>query len=345
MEQTCLAYSPIFSTAFLRSKVAVPYLPLLRMSHLPDSYETLSLPAVKVSHHPANAPTVTPIVKVILNRPEQKNAFNGDMIASLERVFNLLSLDPRVKCIILTGSDPTNKIFCPGMDLSWSSSSSSTTPPDASSLDVDRDSHRDGGGRVSLALFRCSKPVIAALNGSAVGVGVTMTLPCAIRVTHKSARVGFVFARRGLVMEACSSFFLPRLLGTSRAMHLVTTGAVYPATDPILDGLFTTIVEDGRDVLPAALGLAEQVVQNCSAVSATVMRDMIYRGPGSPEEAHLLESKVLYDLFGGKDFVEGVSSFMEKREPRLVGALPTDAPSVWPWWQDALRKADGKAKL
>lgn len=319
------------------------------MSNLPESYETLALPAVKVSHHPVSTPTVTPIVQVILNRPEQKNAFNGDMIASLERIFNLLSLDPRVKCIVFTGSDPTNKIFCPGMDLSWSSSSSSsasrTAPPDASSLDVDRDSHRDGGGRVSLALFRCRKPVIAALNGSAVGVGVTMTLPCALRVTHRGARVGFVFARRGLVLEACSSFFLPRLLGTSRALHLVTTGAVYPATDPLLDGLFTTIVDEGRDVLPAALGLAEQVVQNCSAVSATVMRDMIYRGPGSPEEAHLLESKVLYDLFAGKDFVEGVSSFMEKRAPQMAGALPTDAPSAWPWWEDALRKSDEKAKL
>lgn len=318
------------------------------MSTLPSSYETLSLPAVKLSHHPANSPTVTPIILVILNRPEQKNAFNGDMLVSLERAFNLLSLDPRVKCIILTGSDPTNKIFCAGMDLSWSSSSSSSSsaPPDASSLNVDRDSHRDGGGRVSLAIFRCSKPVIAALNGSAVGVGVTMTLPCAIRVTHAAAKVGFVFARRGLVMEACSSFFLPRLLGTSRAVHLVTTGAVYPAADPLLDSLFTTIVQDGRQVLPAALGLAEEVVRNCSAVSATVMRDMIYRGPGSPEEAHLLESKVLYDLFAGKDFVEGVKSFLDKREPRLEGALPGDAPSVWPWWEDVLKQGGGeKSKL
>lgn len=310
------------------------------MSDLPDSYETLSLPAVKLSHHPANTPTVTPIILVILNRPEQKNAFNGDMLVSLERAFNLLSLDPRVKCIILTGSDPTNKIFCAGMDLSWSSSSSSSSssaPPDASSLEVDRDSHRDGGGRVSLAIFGCSKPVIAAVNGSAVGVGVTMTLPCAIRITHAAAQVGFVFARRGLVMEACSSFFLPRLLGTSRAVHLVTTGAVYPAADPLLAGLFSAVVSDGRQVLPAALGLAEEVVRNCSAVSATVMRDMIYRGPGTPEEAHLLESKVLYDLFAGKDFVEGVKSFLDKREPKLEGALPRDAPSVWPWWKDALK--------
>lgn len=328
------------------------------MSGLPDSYETISLPTVKLSHHPAGAPTVTPIILVILNRPYQKNAFNGDMIASLERAFSMLSLDPRVKCIILTGSDPTHKIFCAGMDLSWSSAdppsskqqeqqqTTKKTPPDASSLDVDRDSHRDGGGRVSLAIFRCSKPVIAALNGSAVGVGITMTLPCAIRVTHKNAKVGFVFARRGLVLEACSSFFLPRLLGASRAMHLVTTGAVYPVTDRLVDGLFSTVVDDGMEVLPTAIGLAEDVVKNCSAVSATVMRDMIYRGPASPEEAHLLESKVLYDLFAGKDFVEGVSSFVEKRAPKLVGALPRDAPGVWPWWEDALQQGGGgRSKL
>lgn len=324
------------------------------MSNLPDSYETLSLPAVKLSHHPANSPTVTPIVLVILNRPEHKNAFNGDMLTSLERAFNLLSLDPRIKCIVLTGSDPTHKIFCAGMDLSWSSSSpsssssSSPAPPDASSLDVDRDSHRDGGGRVSLAIFRCSKPVIAALNGSAVGVGITMTLPCAVRVTHAGARVGFVFARRGLVLEACSSFFLPRLLGTSRALHLVTTGTVIPATDPLLDGLFSVTVPEGDGVLPAALGVAEDVVRNCSAVSATVMRDMIYRGPPSPEAAHLLESKVLYDLFAGRDFGEGVQSFLDKRAPRMEGALPGDAPSAWPWWEDALgekKQASEKAKL
>lgn len=331
------------------------------MSNLPDSYETLALPAVRLAHHPANTPSVTPIVLVILNRPEQKNAFNGDMIASLERAFTLLSADPRVKCVVLTGSDPTNKIFCAGMDLSFSPSSPSsspssaqqqqnqqlTHPPDATTgEEVDRDSHRDGGGRVSLAIFRCHKPVIAALNGSAVGVGATMTLPCAIRVTHAGARVGFVFARRGLVLEACSSFFLPRLLGAARALHLVTTGSVYPATDPLLDGLFGAVVPRGEDVLPRALELAGEVARNCSGVSATVMRDMIYRGPGSPEEAHLLESKILYDLFTGRDFAEGVGSFLEKRAPRWEGRLPGDGPSAWPWWEDALEKQrGGKARL
>lgn len=311
------------------------------MSNLPESYQNISLPAVKFSHHPPTSPTVTPIILVILNRPKQKNAFNKDMMVSLERAFNLLSTDPRVKCIILTGSDPTNKIFCAGMDLSLPSAGDGSQPPD-SEAQVERDTHRDGGGRASLAIFRCTKPVIAAINGSGVGVGVTMTLPCAIRVTHTGAKIGFVFGRRGLVLEACSSFFLPRLLGTSRTLHLATTGGVYPAKDPLLDGLFT-LVEDPADVVPKALSIAEEVVRNCSVVSVRVMQDMIYRGGNSPEEAHLLESKVLFDMFSSRDFMEGVTSFVEKREPVLKGTIHDSAPSVWPWWEDPL-KGD-KAKL
>lgn len=311
------------------------------MPDLPSSYEALTLPAVKLSHHPLSSPTVTPIIIVTLNRPQAKNAFNNDMMLSLERAFNLLSTDPRVKCIVLTGSDPSHRIFCAGMDLAFSSSSPSATetaqkPPDALES-VSRDTHRDGGGRVSLAIFRCGKPVVAAINGSAVGVGATMTLPCAIRVTHSAAKIGFVFARRGLVLEATSSFFLPRLLGASRALHLVTTGAVYPATDPLLDGLCTVVTDDPAGVLTRALDIAGEVVANCSAVSTAVMRDMIYRGPGSPEEAHLLESRVLFDMFRGRDFTEGVRSFVEKRAPEMKGTLQEDAPSVWPWWEDPLK--------
>lgn len=195
---------------------------------------------------------------------------------------------------------------------------------------------------MSLAIYRCRKPVIAALNGSAVGVGLTMTLPCAVRVAPASARVGLVFARRGLVIEACSSFFLPRLVGTSRALHLVTTGATYAAGDRLLDGLFTELVGSAAEVLPRALGIAEDVAGNCSVVSVVTMRDMIYRGPGSPEEAHLLESKVLYDMFRGGDLAEGVSSFLEKREPRFRGTMEEDAPSVYPWWEDKLKGPQSK---
>ncbi|KAJ4397451.1 hypothetical protein N0V93_001679 [Gnomoniopsis smithogilvyi] len=311
------------------------------MADLPSSYEALQFPAIKLSHQPPSSPEVTPIVTVILNRPKAANAFSVEMQTSLIHIFNLLSTDPRVKCIILTGSDPANKIFCAGMDLSAVSDKPASQPLDAEGT-VNRDTHRDGGGRVSLAIFRCNKPVIAAMNGSGVGVGITMTLPCAIRVTHAKAKFGFVFARRGLSLEGCSSFFLPRLIGTSRAVHLATTGSVYPATDKLLEGLFT-VVEEPAGVLPKAIEIAEDVVKNCSAVSTTVMRDMIYRTPASPEEAHLNESKVIFDLFKGKDFIEGVQSFLQKRNPNLEGTMPKDAPSVWPWWKDAL--AGGKARL
>lgn len=311
------------------------------MPDLRASYETLHLPAVKVSHHPPTSPAVTPIITVILDRPRAANAFNVEMQTSLVQIFNLLSTDPRVKCIILTGSDPSNKIFCAGMDLAAVSNQPVDQPLDADGP-VTRDTHRDGGGRVSLAIFRCNKPVIAAMNGSGVGVGITMTLPCAIRVTHAKAKFGFVFARRGLSLEGCSSFFLPRLIGTSRAVHLATTGSVYAATDKLLEGLFT-VVEEPAGVFPKAVEIAEDVVRNCSAVSTTVMRDMIYRTPTSPEEAHLNESKVIFDLFKGKDFIEGVHSFLEKREPKMEGTAPKDAPSAWPWWEDAL--TGGKARL
>lgn len=324
-------------------KLTIPSSQPVTMPDLPSSYEALHLPALQLSHHPPSSPTVTPIITVILNRPRAANAFNIEMQTSLIHIFNLLSTDPRVKCIILTGSDPANKIFCAGMDLSAVSAKPVTVsqPLDAQGP-VTRDTHRDGGGRVSLAIFRCQKPVIAALNGSGVGVGITMTLPCAIRVTHAQAKFGFVFARRGLSLEGCSSFFLPRLVGTSRAVHLATTGAVYPATHPLLDGLFT-VVDEPAGVWPQAVEIAEDVVRNCSAVSTTVMRDMIYRTPASPEEAHLNESKVIFDLFRGKDFLEGVQSFLEKRDPKMEGVVPKDAPSAWPWWEDVL--TGGKARL
>ncbi|KAJ0122440.1 enoylhydratase isomerase [Diaporthe amygdali] len=313
------------------------------MASLPDSYQALSLPAVRLSHHPPSSKSVTPIIMVILNRPKYKNAFNGDMIESLEKAFGTLSSDPRVKCIVFAGSDPENKIFCAGMDMftPLSTKDANDGPPDALGS-VTRDTHRDGGGRVSLAIYRCQKPVIAALNGSAVGVGITMTLPCHIRVAAAQSRVGFVFARRGLVMEACSSFFLPRLVGAARALHLVTTGAVYRPTDRVLDGLFTEVVDDAAGVLPRALQLAEGVARDCSVVSVVTMRDMIFRAPGSAEEAHLLESKLLYDRFRSADVAEGVTSFLEKREPRFQETMEENAPSVYPWWEDKLKGPQSK---
>ncbi|KAI6783328.1 dehydroadipyl-CoA hydratase-like protein [Emericellopsis cladophorae] len=302
------------------------------MPDLPPSYSALSLPGILLSHHPASSPTPTPVIILALHRPAARNGFTDELAASLITAFDTLSRDDRVKAIVLTSSDKTNRIFCAGMDFNAKGERVSPTARE----------HRDGGGTVTLAMHNCHKPIVAAINGSAVGVGITMTLPCAIRVASKDAKVGFVFAQRGFNMEACSSFYLPRLVGTSRALHLVTTGAVYPATSPLFSELFSDVVP-ADEVLPTALGYAEGIARNVSTVAARVMRDMIYRGPRSPEEAHLLESRVFFDLYHGADSKEGVASFLEKRPPKFGMSMERDAPSAWPWW-DAL-EVRSKARL
>jgi enoyl-CoA hydratase/carnithine racemase len=151
---------------------------------------------------------------------------------------------------------------------------------------------------MALSIYNCRKPVIGAIQGSAVGIGITMTLPMTIRIASKTAKIGFVFARRGLVMEACSSFFLPRLIGMSRALHLVSTGATYLADHKLLDGLFSEVLDTPEQVLPRALELADEISNNCSNVSLALMKDMMYGNPGTAEGTHLLDSKIMWELFG-----------------------------------------------
>jgi enoyl-CoA hydratase/carnithine racemase len=156
----------------------------------------------------------------------------------------------------------------------------------------------NSGGRASLAINACTKPTIAAINGHAVGVGITMTLPCTLRLVWSKAKVGFVFSQRGVIAEACSSFFLPRLIGTSRALQLAITGNVYPAEHKAFDGLFSELVDRQQDVLPKALEYAELLAEKTSTVSTFMIREMFYRGAGSAEEAHLLESRVMANMRG-----------------------------------------------
>jgi enoyl-CoA hydratase/carnithine racemase len=167
------------------------------------------------------------------------------------------------------------------------------------------------GGRVTLSIFHCRKPTIGALQGSAVGVGITMTLPMNIRIAYAGAKIGFVFARRGLVMEAASSYFLPRLVGHSRAMQAITTGAVYPASDKIWDGLFSEVLDKAEDVLPRALAVAEEVAKNTSVVSTYLMKEMMFRDAGTPEGQHLLDSRVIYELFGSR-YVDALGLLLQE---------------------------------
>ncbi|KIW63630.1 hypothetical protein, variant [Phialophora macrospora] len=297
---------------------------------VPDSYKSLPLQQIKVSYVPDSSPTPTPVLLISLNRPQKHNAFTDQMREDLERVYELIDIDPRVKVVVLTGA---GRSFCAGADLDIGFLGSKDENGQIKHPKTERDvDHRDGGGRTSLAIHHCSKPTIAAIQGAAVGVGITMCLPASIRVAYAKAKVGFVFSRRGIIMEACSSYFLPRLIGHSRAMHLTTTGSVYPADSPLFGTLFSELLPSPEATLARALELADEVAKNTSTVSTKMMRELMYRGPDSAEGAHLLDSRIIHGLFGSKDNVEGVQSFLQKRQVNFTGQVPQDAPDGYPWW-------------
>ncbi|EPS29534.1 hypothetical protein PDE_04484 [Penicillium oxalicum 114-2] len=289
---------------------------------LPASYETVPTTGqIKVSHHPAGAASATPVIVVTLNRPTKSNAFTSQMVQDFEKLYPMFDVDERVKVIVLTGA---GKTFCAGADLDLGFSNSQERPAE----------HRDGGGRVALAIHRCRKPTIAAMQGSAVGVGMTMTLPAIIRIAYDKGKYGFVFGRRGIIMESCSSYFLPRLVGFSNASYLVSTGAVFPPTAKHFGDLFNEVLPDPSHVLPRALELATEIAENVSPTSQYLNRALMWRNPGTPEGAHLLESAVICQIFGSADQNEGVQSFFEKRKPAFRANLDDNPPSNVPWWTE-----------
>lgn len=171
-----------------------------------------------------------------------------------------------------------------------------------------------------------------AFNGSAVGVGLTMSLPAAIRVAWEGAKVGFPFARRGLVLESCSAFFLPKLIGLSKASHVTTTGDVYPVTDPLVNRLFSKLLPTPQDTVEYAFRLAKEIADNTSLVSTKMMHDMMVYCPPTPEEAHILDSRVFIQMAGTNDNIEGVKSFLEKRKPTFTDTVSRESMPFWPWW-------------
>ena len=308
-------------------------------SRPPASYASLPTQDIRLAHHPPSAPTATPIVILSLHRPKAHNAFTATMLSELSTMFSLFSLDDRIKCIIVTG---TGRMFCAGADLTLGfKQSEGIGEPDPARK------HRDGGGQVALAIHGCMKPVIAAVQGPAVGVGITMTLPMTIRVALASAKVAFPFTRLGLVPEAASSLFLPRLIGHGRAMHVCSTGGTYRADDKLLDGLFTEFRDTPEQVVSRAIEVAEDIVQNTSIMAWKVMREMLWRGPDNAEETHLLDSKLMGELRGSKDNDEGVSAFMKRRRPAFKATLAKDAPAAYPWWRpiDVKVPGSGRPKL
>lgn len=276
-----------------------------------------------------------PVLTITLDRPDKLNAFTGKMMYELIDAFSRADADDAVRAVIVTGR---GRGFCAGADLSAGASTfdASAHGPDVGVAKVGEHAiPRDGGGLVSLRIFEMTKPVIAAINGPAVGVGITMTLPMDIRLCSESARMGFVFARRGIVPEACSSWFLPRLVGISQATEWVMTGRVFNAEEALEGGLVRSIHPDG-ELLDAARALADEIADNTAPVSVALSRQMLWRmlGADHPMEAHKVDSRGIYERGMSADVAEGVTSFLEKRPAAFPQKVSTDMPSFYPWWPD-----------
>ncbi len=269
------------------------------------------------------------VALITLNRPDNLNAFTGRMMSELIDTFDAIDRDDSVRAVVVTGA---GRAFCAGADLS---AGESTFDFEKHGEDVGVSGARDGGGRVSLAIFQCRKPVIAAINGPAVGVGITMTLPMDIRVVAEDAKIGFVFARRGIVPEACSSWFLPRIVGISKAAELCYTGRVFRAADEAGSGLFNHVVPKDQ-VLTKALEIAREIADNTSAVSVALSRALLWHGLGEadPQSAHLIDSKCIFWAGRQKDAYEGVQSFLQKRSPEFTMSAWSDLPEFYPWWKE-----------
>ncbi|KAI8850306.1 peroxisomal enoyl-CoA-hydratase [Chytridium lagenaria] len=269
------------------------------------------------------------IAVLTLDRPKAQNAFNAAMVRDLIKAFHALDIDDNVKVVVITGA---NNIFCAGADFRDGDFSADGMSKDEEESSPTFNGHRDGGGMVALAIHRCRKVTIGAINSHAIGVGITMTLAMDIRLAYAGAKIGFVFVRRGICPEACSSYFLPRLIGHSRAMELILTGRIIPASHPSLNLLFSEVFEKREDVLPAALALAKEIAANNSVISGAVSKALVWHGTGSAEEQHLLDSKAMFALGNGLDSKEGVKAFLEKRNPKFSGVVSKDLPPNWPWW-------------
>ena len=266
------------------------------------------------------------VLTLTLNRPDKLNAFTHTMLRELIDAFDRADADDDVRVVIVTGA---GRGFCAGADLSAGAGSFDHA------AERDAASHRDGGGLLTLRIYESRKPVIAAINGAAVGVGATMTLPMDIRLASSDARFGFVFARRGIVPEACSSWFLPRVVGISQALEWAYSGRVFPAQEALAGRLVKEVLAP-EDLLPRARAIAAEIVTQTSAISVTLIRHMMWRmlSADHPMDAHRIDSRGVYALGQTADAKEGVSSFLEKRAPQFPGKVSRDLPDFFPWWEE-----------
>ena len=263
------------------------------------------------------------ILTITLSRPDALNAFTPVMCRELLSAFDAANADDDVRVVIMTGA---GRGFCAGADLS---SGGAAFDPKKRGAESD-EAARDGGGLVSLKVFESSKPVIAAINGPAVGVGLTMTLPMDIRLASDTAKFGFVFTRRGIVPEAASTWFLPRLVGPSQAAEWFMTGRVFTADEALAGGLVRS-VHPAEELLDAATSLAKEMAESTSAISVALARRMMWQGLtfATPYRSHVADSRAMRATGGSPDAFEGVSSFLEKRSPAFPGKPSTDLPDVF----------------
>jgi enoyl-CoA hydratase/carnithine racemase len=280
------------------------------------------------------------VLTITLNRPDKMNAFTGTMQAELIDALDRADKDDNIRAVIVTGA---GRAFCAGADLSSGGSTFdraargghlAPTKPNGE-VDWSNEAVRDGGGRLTLRIFECLKPVIAAVNGAAVGIGVTMQLAMDIRIASEAARFGFVFSRRGIVPEAASTWFLPRIVGIGQALEWLYSGRVFPAQEALAGRLVNKVVPPDQ-LLPAARAIAKEIVENTAPVSMALIRQMAWRmlGADHPMEAHKVDSRGIYSRGASADVKEGVVSFLEKRPPNFTNTISKDMPSYFPWWKE-----------
>ncbi len=266
------------------------------------------------------------ILTLTLNRPDKLNAFTVTMLREMLDAFDRADADDAVRAIIITGA---GRAYCAGADLSGGSGAFDNTKI---ATPQTLDTHRDGGGLVTLRIYDLKKPIIAAINGPAVGVGITMTLPMDVRLASTNARMGFVFAKRGIVPEACSSWFLPRIVGVSQAAEWVYTGRIFPAEEALAARLVSRVLPP-EELMPAARALAKEMATGTSAMSVALSRRLLWSmlGADHPMEAHKIDSKCIFFMGQSADAHEGVAAFLQKRPAEFKLRPSQDMPEFFPW--------------
>jgi len=270
------------------------------------------------------------VATLTLHRPEQLNAFNRQLHRETIAAFDRIDEDDDIRAVIVTGS---GRAFSAGADVSRGGETFAGN--NRLTETTDYAIPRDGGGELALRIFECLKPVIGAVNGAAVGMGVTMTLPMDMRLASESARFSFVFGRRGLVTEGASSWFLPRLVGMNTALEWTLTGRFVSASEALAAG-FVRSVHPPEELLPAARALALEIAENVAPVSASLTRHMLWRLSAAPHpmDAHRIDSQAIFYRGKHDDTREGVTAFLEKRPPAFPGRVSTDMPPFFPWWDE-----------